>query len=200
MFKSSTGCSGKAPLLSAHLSAPLPPNAKYKGFLIRVVYKLSNLDILQPSCPKEDAKQKLHQALLPFLCQAKGFQEKAHLKAFTWLRNFISVNPTADSSNLRVPAYGTWAALSSKPRASNTLAKLPQHFSLGFLRIYSLYHLKTYASPEPKGYCLGNISKFFGSCWFWYGNWRNQSSWREPCPRNVRSDFHSVNSHLWGTR
>lgn len=58
---------------SVSLTAHVPPsNVGDKDFLIRVVYKLSNLDIVQPSCPKGDAEQKLHQNLLPFLCQAKA--------------------------------------------------------------------------------------------------------------------------------
>jgi len=61
------GSSSETP--SAHLPAS---NAGYNGFLIRVVYKLSNLDIAQPSCPKGDAEQKLHQNLLPFLCPVKA--------------------------------------------------------------------------------------------------------------------------------
>lgn len=86
---------------SVSLTAHLPTsNAGYKGFLIRVAHKLSNLDILQPSCPKGDTEQKLHQNLLPFLCQAKALQEKALLKAFICLRD-IYLSPMAESCKLR---------------------------------------------------------------------------------------------------
>lgn len=57
--------STQAPLLSTHFPAS---NTGYKGFLFRVVYKLSNLDTEQPPCPKGDGEQKFHQNLLLFLC------------------------------------------------------------------------------------------------------------------------------------
>lgn len=84
--------------LTAHLPAA---NIGHKGFLIRVVYKLSNLDIAQPSCPKGDTEQKLpHKpAALPLPGQNTGGRQ-ALSEAFICLRN-VSLSPMAESCKLR---------------------------------------------------------------------------------------------------
>lgn len=74
-------------LLSSQLTSLHRSNAGHKGFLIRVVYKLSNLNIPQPSCQGGDTKQKVHPTVLPFLCQDRALQEKALSKAYFQLRN-----------------------------------------------------------------------------------------------------------------